>query len=89
MYWTNQGSNFIRRANLDGTGQETLVSGAISPFGIALDLAGGQMYSTNTGLLDDIRRANLDGTGQPGDRPVQDLIAVDRQWSDEPQGFSE
>jgi sugar lactone lactonase YvrE len=52
----------IRRANLDGTGQVTLISGLDGPIGPTLDLAGGQMYwaDTNTGT---IRRANLDGSG--------------------------
>jgi hypothetical protein len=62
LYWTDlQGD--IRRANLDGTGQQTLVTGQNGNAGIALDVAGGKMYwaDQNTGA---IRRANLDGSGQ-------------------------
>src|SRR6202011_5440279 len=53
----------IRRGNLDGTGQQTLV-GRVSAFGIGLDTTTGQMYWTDTGQIKDIRRANFDGTGQ-------------------------
>jgi DNA-binding beta-propeller fold protein YncE len=62
MYWTDLFGGDIRRANLDGTGQQTLVTGG-SPGGIALDLSGGLMYWTDYSASD-IRRANLDGTGQ-------------------------
>src|SRR5262245_16897287 len=47
MYWIDQGSNDIRRANLDGTGQQTVVAGLGSPIDIALDAAGGKMYWTD------------------------------------------
>jgi hypothetical protein len=63
MYWTSIGSNDIRRANLDGSGQQTLVTGQNGPERIALDLAVGQMYWTDY-FDHDIRRANLDGSGQ-------------------------
>ena len=61
MYWTD--AKGIERANLDGTGQTTLVKGAGGNFGIALDLAAGEMYWTRMGD-GTILRANLDGTGQ-------------------------
>lgn len=66
MYWADLGGpnpgelGDIRRASLNGTGQETLVSG-IRPVGIALDIAGGKMYWTT---FNSILRANLDGAGQ-------------------------
>jgi hypothetical protein len=53
----------IRRANLDGTGQEILVRNLNMPSYIALDLAHGQMYWADYGS-GDIRRANLDGTDE-------------------------
>jgi hypothetical protein len=62
IYWSNTMGGDIRRANLDGTEQTTLVTGQSRPIGPALDLAGGQMYWGNIG--GDLRRANLDGTGQ-------------------------
>jgi DNA-binding beta-propeller fold protein YncE len=64
MYWADQNAGEILRANLDGTGQQTLASGQRAPTGIALDLAAGKMYWTNQANPGDIRRANLDGTGQ-------------------------
>ncbi len=37
MYWTDSGTDTIERANLDGSGQEALVtSGLITPNAIAL-----------------------------------------------------
>jgi sugar lactone lactonase YvrE len=62
IYWTDQNPGDIRRANLDGTGQQTLVTGAGSPTQIALDVAGGKMYWTDQ--ASNILRANLDGTGR-------------------------
>jgi integrin beta 2 len=59
-----QGGGGIWRANLEGAGQQILVGGQVSAFGIALDTATGQMYCTDTGGIDDIRRANFDGTGE-------------------------
>jgi sugar lactone lactonase YvrE len=61
MYWTETGSNKNRRANLDGSAVEDLVSSS-SPTGIAVDIAGGKMYWVAMGT-DKIQRANLDGSG--------------------------
>ena len=63
IYWYDIREGDIRGANLDGTGQITLVSGLTWPSGLALDLAGGQMYWTDSDG-GDILRANLDGSGQ-------------------------
>ena len=64
MYWTDQNTGEIRRANLDGTGQQTVVLGqGVGLTGIALDVTAGQIYWTNQGGSF-IRRANLDGTAQ-------------------------
>src|SRR5438105_1552401 len=67
MIWTDSNGfgpgGDIRRAELDGTGQRTLVSGLGGPGGLAVDLAAGKMYWTD-GDSDDIRRAGLDGAGQ-------------------------
>jgi hypothetical protein len=65
MYWAGgitTISGDIRRANLDGSGPQTLVSaGRVLP-DVALDLAAGQMYWTDE-YSGAIRRANLDGSG--------------------------
>jgi hypothetical protein len=64
IYWTHGGYNDgkIRRANLDGSDIETLISGLTNPRGLALDLAGGKMYWSDT-QDNTIYRANIDGTG--------------------------
>ena len=77
-YWTAvqprtiffPGAGLVGRANLDGTGAESLIN-ASGPIGIALDVIEGKVYWTeNTVVLGPftsgeplIRRANLDGTG--------------------------
>ena len=65
IYWVEPTK--IRRANLDGTGVQDLVTGVTQGRGIALDLTDNHIYWTEAGSSK-IRRANLDGTG------VQDLI---------------
>lgn len=68
IYWTHGGSpGTIRRANLDGTQMELLVTGLKYPRGIAIDPLHGKIYWVQApaagnaiGLL---KRANLDGTG--------------------------
>jgi hypothetical protein len=70
LYWSHGSFNDgrIRRANLDGSGQQTLLSSLKLARGLALDLAGGKMYwadspaAGNAGGL--IERANLDGSGR-------------------------
>ena len=62
IYWTDQGTNTIGRANLDGTGANLsfITTGANEPAEVAVD--GSHIYwaNQNTGA---IGRANLDGTG--------------------------
>jgi DNA-binding beta-propeller fold protein YncE len=76
IYWTNggsvdeQGHHAIQRANLDGTGIETLILVSPSgPAGIALDVPAETLYWTEIGVVDpqgiprgSIHRAKLDGT---------------------------
>ena len=69
IYWTDVGRKTIQRANLDGSNLQTLVSrGLVSPYGIAVDVAGGKMYWTDYDT-DRIQCANLDGSN------VQTLVA--------------
>ena len=65
MYWSDWEVG-IQRANLDGSGVETLVRAA-RPNGIAVDAGGGKIYWTDYGS-NRIRRANLDGS------QVEDLV---------------
>ena len=59
------GEGKIWRMNLDGSGLESIVTGLIDPYGIALDVAGGKVYwSDDDG---NISRSNLDGSNvEPG-----------------------
>ncbi len=89
IYWTDIAGGDIRRANLDGSGSQTLVSGLNQPAGIALDLAGGKMYWSDYGG-GDIREANLDGSGSQTlvsglSRPTDvalDLAGGKMYWAD-------
>ncbi len=61
----------IRRANLDGSGAEDIVTSALTPTSIALDPTNGKLYwgeidffSVGSGTGSVIRRANLDGSGR-------------------------
>jgi hypothetical protein len=70
IYWSHGSFNDgrIRRANLDGSGQQILVPSLKLVRGLALDLAGGKMYWSNSPAAGNagglIERANLDGTGR-------------------------
>jgi sugar lactone lactonase YvrE len=81
MYWTDQGTNDIRRANLDGTEQQALLFNQTMPTYIDLDVPAGKLYWTNqTEPSGDIRRANLDGSQEQTVVPglsTPDGIALD------------
>jgi DNA-binding beta-propeller fold protein YncE len=68
VYWTTSDtatSGRIVRANLDGTGQEDLISSpepSFKPTSIALDKPHSKIYWTDS-VTAKVRRANLDGTG--------------------------
>jgi hypothetical protein len=72
IYWAHHkmlsGDSSVRRANLDGSQQETLVSGLWWANGVALDLPRGKMYFTDSAYIGPtdydatIRIANLDGS---------------------------
>jgi hypothetical protein len=50
MYWTDNGSGDIMRANLDGSGQQILITGLPLPSGIALSV-GAPVPEPSTVLL--------------------------------------
>ena len=62
IYWTDQDTRWIWRADLDGSEAELVVgSGLIRPVAIALDLTRGKVYWTDSGS-NRIQRANLNGS---------------------------
>lgn len=68
IYWADNGTDKIHRANLDGTEVKNLVTiGLDAPYGITLNLVGGKMYWTDYNI-NKIQRANLNGT------EVEDLV---------------
>ena len=91
MYWADHGNgtNKIRRANLDGTNVQDIATGFGRPVGIALDLPGDKIYWTDRDNVDyanpnarnSIRRMNLDGTNietlVTGGPSVKEAIALD------------
>lgn len=83
IYWTDDGTNKIQRANLDGSGIEDLVTtGLDQPEMIALDAGRAKMYWTDAGV-DKIRRANFDGSN------VEDCNVVGIQFvPNNPRGLA-
>lgn len=68
IYWTHGSTpGTIRRANLDGSGMELLVSGLKLPRGLTLDPVNGKVYWVQAppagNALGLLKRANLNGTG--------------------------
>ena len=73
LYWTDAGSDRIRRSHLDGSGVEDVVdSGLVNPRGLAVDEAAGKLYWTDYGT-DRIQRSNLDGS------QIEDLVTTGLQ----------
>ena len=89
VYWTDQGTDKIQRANLDGSQIQDIVTGLVVPPGIALDVAGGKMYWTRWSP-GKIQRANLNGThiedlvtGLSGPRGIAlDVAGGKMYWTD-------
>jgi hypothetical protein len=60
IYWQDEGSQSIQRANADGTHVQTIVNVGFGGTGLAVDPVGEKVYwTTNTGGTE-IARANLD-----------------------------
>jgi len=73
MYWADPSNGTIQRANLDGTGLETLVSDLARPNDLALDNINDKLYWTESGAefndsgipigdINRVQRSNLDGS---------------------------
>ena len=56
MYWPDQGTGKIQRANLNGTSIEDVVTGLNTVDGIALDLVAGKLYWGDQGDRQDSTR---------------------------------
>jgi virginiamycin B lyase len=68
IFWTDFQNSTLGRANVDGSGAGTIVTGLLSPRGVAVDA--GHVYWTNYGVENGqlpIGRANLDGTAAVND----------------------
>ena len=77
IYWSDNGTDKIQRANLDGSGVEDLVMRPTlnAPVGIALDLSGGKMYWVDENT-DKIQRASIElGQGETT-RTVESLVTT-------------
>lgn len=66
-YWTDLSADVIRRANLDGSQPETIVTGVPNAAGLAVNSISGKIYWSDS-TLRKIQRANLDGSS------VEDVI---------------
>jgi len=81
LYWGDDQTGKIQRANLDGSGVEDLVAGGTGiPWGIALDLHSGKMYWTDVENRE-IHRANLDGSN------IEDIVTTG-DYSSTPSGLA-
>ena len=69
IYWTDTGVDEIRRANLDGSSPETILSGIPNLTGIAVDSTAGKLYWVDSSI-DKIQRSNLDGSN------VEDILTT-------------
>ena len=78
IYWIDSYLDQIKRANLDGSDVELIVSlGNAYPQGIDIDQEHGKIYWIDSDL-DEIRRANLDGS---------DIELIDTLGNADPQGI--
>ena len=70
MYWTDTGTDTIRRAHLDGSNiQDIITTGLKTPTDIAVDINDGKVYWIDSGT-DKIQRANLDGSN------IEDIVTT-------------
>ena len=63
IYWADDLSNTIQRADLDGLNRETIGTGLDQPRGVAIDVVNDKVYWADT-VLNRLERANLDGSNR-------------------------
>ncbi|XP_048259530.1 nidogen-1-like [Haliotis rufescens] len=63
LYWTDVAGGQIRRARYDGTDIQTVLTGLVSPEGVAIDYISRNLYYTDS-ELDVVGVAKLDGSDQ-------------------------
>jgi len=82
MYYTENGTNNIYRASMDGTASfiEHLVVTSDVPVGLALDIAAGRMYWVEAGTSDTIMSAPMEGTGSEAAVEVYDSYPYNGPW---------
>ena len=51
IYWTDYSKGTVMRSSIDGSNQETIHERVRQPWGIALDLGGGNVYWINRGNM--------------------------------------
>lgn len=83
LYWTENGTNRIRRAPFDGGSPENVISSALGfPADLEIDAVAGKLYWADRDL-DVIRRANLDGSA------VETVVSVPSNGNDTAPYFLE
>lgn len=90
MYWTDSGTDAIRRANLDGTDIETVQGSLNTPKGLAVDFISGNVFWADIGTLQ-IHRGrfvkDLITTGVNGIFGIAlDVAAYKMYWGDAATG---
>ena len=65
LYWFDFATDSIRSSNLDGTGVQNVVTGAIDPMALAIDFDDQRLFWTEPSVSGQgrVRTANLDGSG--------------------------
>eukprot|EP00057_Strongylocentrotus_purpuratus_P018038 XP_011672512.1 PREDICTED: low-density lipoprotein receptor-related protein 6-like [Strongylocentrotus purpuratus] len=63
IYWTDVALDAIYRSNINGSGNEKIISDLVSPQGLAIDIENNRLYWTDAGL-NLVESANLDGSNR-------------------------
>ncbi len=64
IYWGDNGTDKLQRANLDGSDVEDLITSGISPNGVAIASATGRLFWADEGCCCCVGSADLDGSNQ-------------------------